>query len=105
MSQSELLNKLNELQYTLKIMTENRNQSHKRFYVNKFKIVEGMTIEEENEIKKNITRRNEQARERYRKNKDTREKQQKRSREAYHKKKLLFEKNKVSETNISHISA
>ena len=43
-----------------------------------------MTEEEKAVIKKNIDRRNELARARYRKNKETREKQQKRSRDRYH---------------------
>ena len=88
MTDKLLKKKLAELQETLDMMRETTRQNHKRFYVNKFKIIEGMTDEEKKQIKKNIDHRNFLARERYKKNKDTREKQQKRSREAYQKKKI-----------------
>ena len=82
---AELLEKkLIEIQETLTRMKTMKKESQKRFYTNKFKITEDMTEEERAVIKKNIDRRNELARARYRKNKETREKQQKRSRERYH---------------------
>ena len=65
--------KLTEIQETLTRMQTQKKESQKRFYTNKFKITDEMTEEEKAVIKKNIDRRNELARARYRKNKETRE--------------------------------
>lgn len=93
--------KIIELQQELNRMTAEKKQVHKRFYTNKYKIVEGMTEEEKAVIQKNIDHRNQLARERYRKNKATREKQKTRARERYRRLKEESENNNKSNNTSS----
>ncbi len=62
-------------------LKENKKQSHRRFYANKFKILPDMTDEEKEQVQANIDKRNAQARARYKNNKLQRERQKARARE------------------------
>ncbi len=97
MCRQTLENKINELQQTIQRMKQTQKESHKRFYTNKFKITKDMTDEEKEIIQRNIDRRNMLARARYKKNSETAEKQRKRAREAYHRKKELKKKNNTAD--------
>jgi hypothetical protein len=84
-----LLQQLHTLQTQLTERSERRKRTRRKYYVNKFKINDDMTDEEKAIVEERIRIRREKAKERYQKNKTTREAQKKRAKEYYHKQKEI----------------